>query len=198
MMSPHGELDQLFADLLDTHKEPLVREQMANAWISAYVWGWINRRASLRKHGRLSQAGSRRLGRCIKVELKDDRRRRAAFAGTSIKGLLVAGEVKEAWRVVQKRYRQAGGNCTTWFFPHPVMPDTGTKGFVQMGRTCWMIRRRRRIWVAIVSLSNGRAGGASHHCAEDIKLWLADTNQEEMQGDNGEEEEPGRPHKGDR
>ena len=75
---PRTELESLFEELQSDCEAPPVRDRPANAWISQSTWSLVDRRASMRKSGALSQQYSRILGRRIRKSLKEDRALRAA------------------------------------------------------------------------------------------------------------------------
>ena len=72
----------------------------------------MDRRADLRKAGRLTQRESRRLARAIRASLKLDRQERARKADEAIMMELLAGNIKEAWRILKAWHREAGGAAT--------------------------------------------------------------------------------------
>ena len=104
---PQDELCPLYEGLHLDVMAPPKRAQPRNSWISAPTWGLIDRRASLRKHGKLSRRMSRLLGRQIASALKRDRQQRAADVAENIDGLLAGGETKEAWRCLKGWYKAA-------------------------------------------------------------------------------------------
>ena len=69
------------------------------------TWGWIDRRAQLRKQGRLTRQEERRIGHRIRAGLNEGRKRQAT-AAEEIESNFAGGKIKEAWQVVQKCYRQ--------------------------------------------------------------------------------------------
>ena len=72
----------------------------------------MDRRAELRKAGRLTQCKSRRLVRAIRALLKLDRQEQAWKTGEAIMMELFAGNIKEAWRILKDWHREAGGAAT--------------------------------------------------------------------------------------
>jgi hypothetical protein len=61
----------------------------------------VDHRAALRRAGKLNQRGSRVIGRKIKAALVKDGKQRVANVGDKIEGLLLAGELKEAWQCLK-------------------------------------------------------------------------------------------------
>ena len=104
---PQTRTEAWFEELKATVKKPDVRTLPRNSWISEATWDIVDRRAWLRKTGRLSQVRERNLTRRIYVSLTNDRRQRAEKAGTEIQSHLAAGELKEAWGTAKRWYRQA-------------------------------------------------------------------------------------------
>ena len=66
----------------------------------------------MRKEGTLAQREARRLGRQIVNFLKMNHKERACHAGEAIVAYLEAGDVKEAWRTLRGRHREAGNAAT--------------------------------------------------------------------------------------
>ena len=95
-IGPGTELESLFAELQSDCEAPPVRARPANAWISQSTWDLVDRRASLRKSGSLSQQQGRVLGRSIRQALKADRALRAATVAKEVDSHVEAGDPKEA------------------------------------------------------------------------------------------------------
>ena len=91
------ELESLFEELQSDCEAPPVRARPANAWISQSTWDLVDRRASLRKRGALSQQQGRMLRCSIRQALKADRAQRAANVAEEVESQLEAGDPKEAW-----------------------------------------------------------------------------------------------------
>jgi hypothetical protein len=105
---PRGPLDELctlYEELCLDVVAPPKRAQLRNSWLSAPTWVLIDRRAMLRRQGKLSKRMSRLLGRQIASGLKGDRRQQAADVAEYIEGLLASGETKEAWRCLKGWYK---------------------------------------------------------------------------------------------
>ena len=98
---PRTELESWFEELQSDCEAPPIRERPANAWISQSTWALVDRRASMRKSGALSQQYSRILGRRIRQSLKADRAARAANVADEVETHLAAGDPKEAWRSIK-------------------------------------------------------------------------------------------------
>ena len=73
--------DGIFAALRRAVPKPLAREARKNAWISAAMWRLVDERVSARRDLAKDQALIRRLGRAIKVILREYKRRWAYEAG---------------------------------------------------------------------------------------------------------------------
>ena len=73
--------DAMFEELVGTLEKPPVKERPENAWVHLGTWSRVDRRAELRKAGRLTQRESRRLARAIRASLKLDRQERASAEG---------------------------------------------------------------------------------------------------------------------
>ena len=65
--------DAIFEELVDTLKKPPINERPENVWVRPATWSLVDRRAELRKAGRLTQRESRWLARAIRASLKLDR-----------------------------------------------------------------------------------------------------------------------------
>jgi hypothetical protein len=105
---PRGPLDKLctlYEELRLDVVAPPKRAQPRNSWISAPTWGLIDRRAMLRRQGKLSKWMSRLLGRQIASGLKGDRQQQAADGVGNIEGLLASRETREAWRCLKGWYK---------------------------------------------------------------------------------------------
>jgi len=102
---PRTELESWFEELQSDCEAPPIRECPANAWISQSTWALVDRRASMRKSGALSQQYSRILGRRIRQSLKADRATRAANVADEVETHIAAGDPKEAWRSIKGWYR---------------------------------------------------------------------------------------------
>ena len=105
---PHGPLDKLctlYKELRLDVVAPPKRAQPRNSWISAPTWGLINRRAMLRRQGKLSKRMSRLLGWRMVSGLRGDRQQQAAYVAGNIEGLLASGETKEAWQCLKGWYK---------------------------------------------------------------------------------------------
>ena len=76
--------DVMFEELVDTLEKPSAKERPENAWVRPGTWPLVDRRAELRKAGRLTQREARRLARTIRALLKLDRQERARKAGEAI------------------------------------------------------------------------------------------------------------------
>ena len=79
-IGPRTELESLFEELQSDCEALPVHDRPANAWISQSTWTLVDRCASMRKSGALSQQYSRILGRRIRQSLKADRALRADVA----------------------------------------------------------------------------------------------------------------------
>ena len=73
--------DRIFAALWRAVPKPRAQEAWKNSWISATTWRLVYERVSARRYIAKYQALIRRLGRAIKVSLREDRKRRAEEAG---------------------------------------------------------------------------------------------------------------------
>ena len=72
-MGPHTKMDAGFKVLKEKVIVPGPREYRSNDWISKGTWALVDRRAGLRREGKLSQSTARSIGREIKTSLKADR-----------------------------------------------------------------------------------------------------------------------------
>ena len=73
---PRGPLDELCTLYKELHLNVVAapkRAQPRNSWISAPTWGLIDRKAMLRRQGKLSKRMSRLLGRQIASGLRGDK-----------------------------------------------------------------------------------------------------------------------------
>jgi hypothetical protein len=172
---------------------PPVRERPTNQWISDSTWVLVDHRAALRRAGKLNQCGSRVIGRQIKAALAKDCKQRAANVEDKIKGLLSAGELKEAWQCLKGWYSMVEDHAPKachetlvhqteerialyskvrppgWNIPINVQPFNIPDG----------IPRNSEIRGVVSGLQNGQAAGAMGLQAEHIKVWLQDVEMEE-------------------
>ena len=102
----------MFEELVDTLEKPPAKERPESAWVRPGTWSLVDRRAELRKAGRLTQREARRLARAIRASLKLDRQERARKAGEAIMMELLAGNIKEAWRILKAWHWEADGAAT--------------------------------------------------------------------------------------
>ena len=82
-MSPSSKLDSLCHDIEQAALPPIPKaEQRSKSWISAASWVFVDLKNAMRKlPGPTDQVEYRRLTRCLKISLKEDRKQRAATAG---------------------------------------------------------------------------------------------------------------------
>ena len=106
-MGPHTKMDAGFKVLKEKVIVPGPREYKSNDWISKGTWALVDRRAGLRREGKLNQSRARRIGREIKASLQADRVARAARVAEEVCELLAEGNLKEAWRCLRGWYRTA-------------------------------------------------------------------------------------------
>jgi hypothetical protein len=102
---PQDELCTLYKGLRLDVVAPPKMAQPRNSWISAPMWGLIDRRAVLRQQEILSKRMSCLLGWRIASGLKGDRWQHAADVAGNIKGLLASRETKEAWWCLKGWYK---------------------------------------------------------------------------------------------
>ena len=104
--------DAVFEELVETLEKPPIKERPENAWVCPGTWSLVDRRTELRKAGLLTQRESRRLARAIRTLLKLDRQERASKADKAIMMELLAGNIKEAWKILKPWHQKAGGAAT--------------------------------------------------------------------------------------
>ena len=102
----------MIKELVGTLEKPPVKERLENAWVRSGTWSFVDRRAELRKTERLTQRESRRLALAIRASLKLDRQERARKAGEAIMIELLAGSIKDAWKILKAWHREADGATT--------------------------------------------------------------------------------------
>jgi hypothetical protein len=100
-------METLFEELKSSAEPLKARERTANAWISDVTWAIIDHRAMLRRGGRLPKNEEQSLGRKIAQSLKTDRGTRTEDHADEMGSHLNNGDLKEAWRVVQRYTRIA-------------------------------------------------------------------------------------------
>ena len=98
---PLSREDAMLAELVEAVEKPPVKERSENVGVRSGTWSLVDRRVELRKTGRLTQHESRRLVRAIRVLLKLNRQERAQNAGEAIMMEFLAGNIKEAWRILK-------------------------------------------------------------------------------------------------
>ena len=196
---PRTELESLFEELQSDCEAPPIRDRPANAWISQSTWSLVDRRASMRKSGTLSQQYSRILGRSIRQSLKDDRALRAANVADEVETHLEAGDPKEAWRRIKGWYRSVEDRPPK---PNYQRMETLTQERIDLytavpppGAPIPInvdpfdvndeIPTDGEIREAVKSLRNGRAGGLGGMRAEHLKRWLRDIEEEEQEDKRG-------------
>jgi len=194
---PQTELCSLFEELRLDVVAPPKRTQPRNSWISAPTWAQIDKRAALRRQGKLSQRASRLIGRQIKAGLSGDRRQRAATVAENIEMHLATGETKEAWRCLKGWYRAASEQAPA--ASHTSLAAQTAERVALYGRVPPPgdnlpihvdkvdipdgVPSDQELREVVRGLRNGRAAGASGLQAEHLKVWLSDMVREE--------EEPG-------
>ena len=102
----------MFEELVDTLEKRRPRSAprtRGSAQARDLLW---TRGQELRKAGRLTQREARRLARAIRASLKLDRQERARKAGEAIMMELLAGNIKEAWRIFKAWHQETGGATT--------------------------------------------------------------------------------------
>ena len=199
-VGPRTQMEAVFEELKASVEVPPPRQRPANRWISDRTWNLVDRRAQLRRFGRLDQAESRRLGRQIHASLKTDRRQRAEAAAAEIEGHLAAGELQEAWNVAKRWYRMVEDRA-----PKPCYESMAKQteeraelyakrvppgDSIPVNVDAYLIKDDTpsdlEIRAAVKDgLRNGRVGGASGIRSEDVKGWLRDAEEEERGGTEG-------------
>ena len=101
-MGPFSKLDSICHDIEQAALPPIPRaEQRRKSWISTASWVFVDLKNALYKlPGPTNQAEYRRLTRCLKLSLKEDRKQRAALAGALAEAELNEGNIREAWTVI--------------------------------------------------------------------------------------------------
>jgi len=196
---PHQELETIFEELKASAVPIAARERPQNAWISDTTWAIIDHKAMLRRGGRLPKASEHSLGRKINQSLKKDRETRAANHADSMESHLNNGDLKEAWRVVQRYTRVAEERGPTPCFDSMVKQTQERKELyakvpppgdpipinVEPSPVRDEVPEEPEIREKVINLRNGRSGGAAKIRAEDIKQWLRGMIEEEEKGTEG-------------
>ena len=81
-------VENIFVELRRDVPNQEKRAARHNAWISEVTWRLINETVSARREPGIYQALIRQMGRAIRAELKDERRRWADTAGDDVERLL--------------------------------------------------------------------------------------------------------------
>ena len=191
---PATELEQQFELLKSTLEKPSARIRPKLSWISEHTWSIVDRRAALRKSGFLTKVLQRRLKREINASLKKDRANRALKAGNDIEAELAKGDMKEAWGIAKRWYRQASDTppkpCYDSLEDQTVEREelyaerTSPGDLIPINVEPYVIQDGTPTESEIASvvrgkLRNGRAGGASGLKAEHIKGWLRGADEED-------------------
>ena len=190
---PMSANEEIFETLRKTVEKPPARDRPENSWIRPGSWALIDSRAADRREGRLDNRLSRRYGRRIRASLKADRLERVRRIGEAICKHLEAGELKEAWRLLNGWYRASTDapqkRCHNSMerqtreredlyaeappegdpIPCNVEPIE-----VEDGAPSDALLRS-----IVKKLKSGRSKGAAGMRAEDLKGWLAGIEREE-------------------
>ena len=178
--------DAMLAELVEAVEKPPVKERSENVGVRSGTWSLVDRRAELRKAGRLTQRELRRRARVIRASLKLDRQERAQKAGEAIMMELLAGNIKEAWRILKAWHWEAGGAATTpchasmerktvereelYYFQASLGEHTPANRDPILLLDDTPSDKGTR--TAVNALRIGRTGGGSMIQAEDLKGWL--------------------------
>ena len=105
--APLDKVDRMFSKLRGAIPKTPRRERHRQAWISPDTWSLIGTRTAACRQG--DQRNARYLTRPIKKSLQEDRRRRAAEAGSGVKALLASNPplICEAWIWMRGWYKDA-------------------------------------------------------------------------------------------
>ena len=104
IICPSWKLDSICHDIEQAALPPIPKaEQRSKSWISAASWVFVDLKNAMRKlPGPTNQTESRRLTRCLKLSLKEDRKQRAAIAEVLAEAELNEGNVREAWSIIRR------------------------------------------------------------------------------------------------
>jgi hypothetical protein len=156
----------------------------------------IYQRAALRQAGKLNQRGSHVIGRQIKAALASNSNQRAATVRDKIEGLMVARELKEAWRCLMGWYSMVEDHAPKASHDtlvrqteerialYTCVPPAGEMLpiNVQPFDINDDVPSDSEIKEVVRELQNGQAAGATGLQAKHIKVWLQDVVQEEKGG----------------
>ena len=186
--------EQLFEELRHTVARREQRSHPRNAWISARTWALVDNRTRLRRNGSLTGRACRQSSRRISASFQTDRVARARRAGEAIKAALDDNDTKLAFEEAKRWYRAARDTPAQPSFQsmakqteereelYSKVPPPGEP--IPIGVTPYAVRDDEPDDAEVREvvrnrLKNGRAGGSSQICAEDIKGWLRGVEDEE-------------------
>ena len=183
----------MFEELVDTLEKPPAKERPEKVWVCPGTWSLVEKRAELRKAGRLTQREARRLAHVICASLKLDRQERAWKVGEAIMMELLAGNIKEAWRILKAWHRDAGGAATKPcyasmerqtverenFYAYQALPGEHIPSNRDPVPLPDKAPPDADIRTTVKVLRNGRTGAESRMRAEHLKAWLPRAEEEE-------------------
>jgi hypothetical protein len=192
---PHGELETLFEELCVDGAPPPEKERPKNQWISEGTWVLINHRAALRQVGKLNQHGSCVIGRQIKAAFASNFKQCTATVEDKIKGLMAAGELKEAWCCLKRWYSTVEDRAPKASHDMLVRQTEERIALYASAPPMWEmlpinvqpfdinddVPRNSEIREVVRELRKGQAAGAMGLQAEHFKVWLRDIVQEEKE-----------------
>ena len=193
-MGPFSKLDSICHDIEQAALPPIPRaEQRRKSWISTASWVFVDLKNALRKlPGPTNQAEYRRLTRCLKLSLKEDRKQRAALAGALAEAELNEGNIREAWSIIRRWFVTVTNrplppsredlrkvtNDRIKLYSKALPPDR-IPVLVAPFDIDDVVPEPSEIMEAVRRLRNGKAPGPSKVRAEHFKEWVEEATREE-------------------
>ena len=185
-----SDLDISFENLISNIKKTEKRGPNGYlSWISERTWGFIDKKAGLRRNSKIEKKTLKRINRRIRCCLKTDRRRRTEQVGEEMEMKLERNDIRGAWSKFKYWYR----NCGKAYAPTHEDLEKITDEYedlykkrphdndnipihVEKFDISDEIPTIDEIIISVRTLKNRKSPGPSKIQAEDIKFWMNDFN----------------------